>query len=97
MDQHSIENVKNPIDRLDAVNEAYADHIKNKTASGNIPNSVLKDHVRFTFPTGNTFASEKIKICEMWVELLVDEWVATSSPIFANGRTFTSFQEAHPL
>ena len=26
--QHSIKNVKNPIDRLDAVNKAYADRIK---------------------------------------------------------------------
>ena len=28
MDQHSIKNVKNPADRLDAVNKAYADRIK---------------------------------------------------------------------
>ena len=27
MDQHSIKNVKNPTDRLDAVNKAYADSI----------------------------------------------------------------------
>ena len=67
MDQHSIKNVKNPIDRLDAVNKAYADHIKYKTASGNIPNTVLTDHILFIFPTGKAFASGKIKICEMWV------------------------------
>ena len=75
--------MKNPIDRLDAVNKAYADCIKYKTASGNIPNTVLTDHILFTYPTGKAFASGKIKICEMWVERLVDEWVATSSPIFA--------------
>ena len=40
MDQHSIKNVKNPIDRLDAVNKAYADPIKYITASGNIPKTV---------------------------------------------------------
>ena len=51
MDQLSIKNVKNPIDKLDAVNKAYADRIKYKTASGNIPNT--------------------------------DEWIATSSPMFA--------------
>ena len=34
MDQHLIKNVKNPIDRLEAVNKAYADRIKYKTASG---------------------------------------------------------------
>ena len=67
MDQHSIKNVKNPIDRLDAVNKAYADLIKYKTASGNIPNTVLRDHILFTFPTGKAYASAKIKICEMWV------------------------------
>ena len=43
MDHHSIKNVKNPIDRLDAVNKAYADRIKYKTASGNIPNTVFID------------------------------------------------------
>ena len=81
--QHSIKNVKNPIDRLDAVNKAYADRIKYKTASGNIPNKVFTDHILFTFPTGKAFVSGKIKICEMWVERLADEWIATSSPMFA--------------
>ena len=82
MDQHSIKNVKNPIDRLDTVNKAYADRIKYKTVSGNIPNTVLTDHILFTFPTGKAFASGKIKICEMWVERFADEWIATSSPMF---------------
>ena len=41
MDQHSIKNAKNPIDRLDAVNKAYAVRIKYITASGNIPNTVF--------------------------------------------------------
>ena len=83
MDRHSIKNVKNPIDILDAVNKAYAYRIKYKTASGNIPNTVLTDHILFIFPTGKAFASGKIKICEMWVERLVDKWVATSSSMFA--------------
>ena len=82
MDQHSIKNVKNPADRLDAVNKAYADHIKYRTTS-NIPNAVMADHILFTFPAAKAFASGKIKICEMWVERLVDEWIATSSPMFA--------------
>ena len=68
MNQHSIKNVKNPIDKLDASNKAYADRIKYKTASGNIPNTVLTDNILFTFPTGTAFASGKIKICDMWVE-----------------------------
>ena len=67
MDQHSIKNVKNPIDRLDAVNKSYADRIKYNTASGNIPDTVLRDHILFTFPTGKAFSSGKIKICKMWV------------------------------
>ena len=79
MDQHSIKNVKIPIGRLDAVSKTYADRIKYKTASGNIPNTVLTDHMLLTFPTAKAFASGKIKICEMWVERLADEWVATSS------------------
>ena len=29
------------------------------------------------------FASGKIIIYEMWVERLADEWIATSSPMFA--------------
>ena len=77
MDQHSMKNVMNPIDRLDAVNKTFADRLKYKTASGHIPNTVLTDHILFTFPSG------KIKICEMWVERSADEWVATSSPMFA--------------
>ena len=40
MDRHSFTNVINPIDRLDAVNKAYADRIKYNSASGNIPNTV---------------------------------------------------------
>ena len=62
MDQHSIMNLKNPVDRLGAVNKAYADRIKYKTASGNIPNTVLTDHILFTFPAAKAFASGKIKI-----------------------------------
>ena len=83
MDQHSIKNVKNPADRLDAVNRAYADRIKYKTATGNIPNIVMTDHILFTFPAAKAFAIRKIKICEIWVERLADEWIATLSPIFA--------------
>ena len=98
MDQHSIKNVKNPVERLDAVNEAYANHIIYKTATGNIPNTVMTDHTLFTFPAAKAFASEKIKICEMWVELLTDEWIATSSPMFATAWSdFTSFPEVRPL
>ena len=72
MDQHSITNVKNPVDRLDTVNKTYADRIKYKTATGNIPNTVMIDHTLFTFPAAKGFASEKIKICEMYVEQLAD-------------------------
>ena len=98
MDQHSIKNVKNPIDRLDAVNKAYADRIKYKTASGNISYTVLTDHILFTFPTGKACVSGKIKICEMWVERLVGEWIATSSSMFATEwRGFQKFSRGPSL
>ena len=83
MDQHSIKNVKNPVKKLDAVNKAYGDRIKYKTATGNIPNTVRTDHTVFTFPAAKGFASGKIIIYEMWVERLADECIATSSPMFA--------------
>ena len=83
MDQHSIKTVKNPAARLDAVNKTYADRIKYKTATGNIPNTVMTYYTLFTFFPAKTFASGKIKICEMWVERLADEWIATSSSMFA--------------
>ena len=44
IDQHPIKNVMNPADRLDAVNKAFADRIKYKIATGNIPNTVMTDH-----------------------------------------------------
>ena len=93
MDQHSVKNVKNSIDGLDAVNKAYADRIKHKTPSGNIINTVLSDHILFIFPTGKAFASGKIKICEIvgwtvgwWVDsnikANVRNWVAGLSQVF---------------
>ena len=98
MDQHSIKNVKNPIDRLDAVNKAYNDRIKYKIATGNIPNTVITYHTHFTFPAAKAFASEKIKICEMWVERLAGEWIATSSPMFATAWPgFHKFSRDPPL
>ena len=75
--------MKNPAGRLDAVNKAYADRIKYKIATGNIPNTIMTDHTIFIFPAAKAFASGKIKICEMWVERLADERIATSSPMFA--------------
>ena len=62
MDQHQIKNVKNPADRLDAVNKAYANRIKYKKATGNIPNTVMTDHTLFTFPAAKAFSIGKIKI-----------------------------------
>ena len=51
--------------RIDAVNKAYADRIKYKTVTGNIPNTVMTDHILFTFHAAKAFASGKIKICEL--------------------------------
>ena len=65
MDQHSIKNVKNPVDGLDAVNKAYADRIIYKTTTGIIPDIAMTDNIFFTFPDAKAFASGKIQICEM--------------------------------
>ena len=98
INQHSIKNVKNPADRLDAVDKANADRIKYKTVTGSIPNTVMTDHILFTFPAVKAFASQKIKICEMWVERLADELIATSSPMFATEWPgFHKFQEVRPI
>ena len=83
MDDHLIKNVKIPVNKFDAVNEAYADRIKYKTTTAIIPNIAMTDHILFTFPAAIAFASGKIKIYEMWVERLEYEWIATSSPMFA--------------
>ena len=73
IDQHSIKNVKNPTDRLIVANKACADRIKYKTATGNIPDTVMTDHALFTFPAAIALASGKFKICEMWIDRLADE------------------------
>ena len=65
MDQHSIKNVMSPVNKFDAFNKACVDRIKYKTAIGNILNTVMTDHTLFIFPTAKSFASGKIKICEM--------------------------------
>ena len=83
IDQHSIKNVRSPVDRFDAVNNAYDHRVKYKTATGLIPNTVVTDHTLFTFPTAKAFTSGKIIICKMWVERLADEWITTSSPMLA--------------
>ena len=58
----------------------------------------MTDRTLIAFPDAKAFASEKIKICEMWVERLAEEWIATSSPMFAmRGLTFASFLEDRPL
>ena len=85
MDQHSVMIVMSSVNELDVVNKAYADRIKSKTTTGNIPNTVMTDHTLFTFPAA--FASGKKKICEMWVQRLADKWIATSSPMFATAWT----------
>ena len=62
MDDHFIKNVKNPVNKFYAVNNAYADRIKYKTTTDIIPNIVMTDHILFTFPAAKAFASGKIKM-----------------------------------
>ena len=73
-----------PVNNFDAVNKAYTDRIKYKSATGTIPNTIRTDHTLFTVPATKDIISGKIIICEMWVERLVDELISTSSPIFAS-------------
>ena len=78
MEQHSIKNVKNPVERFDAVNKAYVDRVKYKSFNGIISYAVLTDHTLVTFPDAKGFTSRKTIIGEMWVERLAYEWIATS-------------------
>ena len=98
MDLHIIKNVKSPVNELDAVNTAYVDRIKCKAAIGIIPDTVMTDHTRFTFPAVKAFASERIIIYVMWVERLADEWIATQVQCSQlRGLDYTSFREARPF
>ena len=75
--------MKNPVNKFGTVNKAYVDRIKYKTTTGIISNIAMTEHILFTFPTAKAFASRNIIICEMWVKRSADEWIATSSPMFA--------------
>ena len=83
MNQHSIKNVKSPVNKWDAVNKAYVDRIKYKSATGTIRNTVRTDHTLFTFSATKDIISGEIIICDMWIERLVGELISTSSPMFA--------------
>ena len=65
MNQHSIKNVNSPVKKLDAVNKAYVDRIKDKSATGTVPNTVRTDHTLFTFPATKDIFSGKTIIYEM--------------------------------
>ena len=58
MDQHSIKNVNNPVERFDAVNEVYVDRVKYKSFTGIIPNTVSTDHTLVTFPDVKCFCKK---------------------------------------
>ena len=83
MNQHSIKNVKSPVNKFDAVNKAYTDRIKYKSAAGTIPNTVWTDHKLFTFTATKDIISGKIIICKLLVERLVGELISISSSMFA--------------
>ena len=83
MNFHLIKNVKSAVNKFDAVNKACVDRIKYKTTTGIIPSIAMIDHILFTFPAAKAFVSGRIIICEMWVERLADEWIASLSPMFA--------------
>ena len=72
MEDHLIKNVKNPVNKFDAVNKAYADCIKYKTATCSISNTAMTDHTLFTFSAAKAFASGNKN---MWnVDWTVERW-----------------------
>ena len=83
MNNYLIKNVKSPVNIFDAINKADADRIKCKTATGDIPNTVVTDHTLFTFPAEKAFASGNIIICEMWDERLAGELITISRTMYA--------------
>ena len=83
MDDHLIKDVMNPVNKVDAVDKAYADRLKYKTTTSIISNIAITDHILFTISAAKAFASREINICEMWVERLADDWITTSSSMFA--------------
>ena len=73
MNLHLIKNMKSPVNKFDAVDNAYADRIKYKTAIGNIPTTVITVPTLFTFPAAKAFARGKIIIWDVgWP---VGSWV----------------------
>ena len=56
-----------PVHTFDAVNKAYADRIKYKTATGNIPNTVMTDHTLFTFTVAKLLPVERKKYVRCWL------------------------------
>ena len=97
MDLHLIKSVKNPVNKLDAVNKAYVDRIKYKATTGIIHNIAMTDHILFTFSAAKVFDSGKI-ICQMWFERWAYECIAASSPMFATEwRRFHRFSRGPSL
>ena len=70
---HLFKHVNIPVNKFDAVDNAYVDRIKYETTTDIIHNIAIRDHILFTFSTAKAFPSGKIIICEMWVERSVDE------------------------
>ena len=96
MEDHLSKNVKNPVNKFDAVNKAYADRIKYKTATGNIPNTAMTDHILFTFPAAKAFASDKNVRCGLngWLMSGLQHQVKC---LQLRGLAFTSSPEVRPL
>ena len=61
MNLNLIKNLKSPVNRFDAVNKAYTDRIKYKTAICSIPNTVMTYRTLLTFPTAKAFVTVVIK------------------------------------
>ena len=83
MNLHLIKNVKSSVNKLDAVNKAYADRIKYKTAIGNIPNTVITDHTLFTFPAAQAFAGGKIIYIYIYIYIYISVYIVICMCVYS--------------
>ena len=90
MNNNKIMLLPPPSDPQDAATKLYVDSIYDlsvpkscfKTGTGRIPNVAHTDHILLTFPPGKSITNGRIRITELWIERVSDEWFSTSCAQF---------------